>query len=571
MQFKKGIYLFSLIGLILGIVFDQMIRYEVKTAFYYSLIAFFGLLYGLTYNEKNLIRLFGTSFVVALILSLPLLPINHFLGETPTHMLTFLLAFPIWVYVGHSFHFAYHQDSTWKVHYESLFAAVWNTLPLLFIACLFTSLANALVYFGAAVFKTVGSNFLWDLYSNNFHFRIILTSTLFFIGLGIGQQNFKVIYNIRFLLLRMMYYLFPALALISALYVILYLAQALIFYFTPPTIFGSVTSGAPFYPSTLFEPIDPLAVMIPLSILGVVFFNAYFQDGGVDPGAPKWLRVFLRFYRVILLLLILIMTFKLIQSHVLDSNGCIYLLAAIFLGITYAMTSWMSENKELYWIRRGNVGTALFFFMTLFLFNIPYLPIEFTLNLKNTKDVVIIPLNNPPPVEFNTRTEHTKTDLTKIDTMLKKQGFYWENGPTKSSFISNSQGSNKIYICRSFYKQGYQIGEFINEKCWISYAGKAFTVSKFQVLSGGQLDKIKWVTIDYPVVVDAQAEGPYGMLGFEYLYPDQSMSLSKRNLYACRTLYKQKEVVGKLVGNTCNISVGDQEKALNHYEVMLFK
>jgi hypothetical protein len=167
--------------------------------------------------------------------------------------------------------------------------------------------------------------------------------------------------------------------------------------------------------------------------------------------------------------------------------------------------------------------------------------------------------------------ELNKSQLNKIDTELKNKGFYWEHGITKNSFIASNQEGINTYICRDFYKQGYQIGKLVKNQCWISYGGKAFTVSKFQVLSGVQLDKIKWVPIAYPLIVDAQSEGPYGILGFEYLYAEQPTSLQTRNLYACRTIYKQTQYVGKLVGNTCNISVGDKEQSLNHYEVMLFK
>lgn len=355
MPIKKGIHSFIILGLLLGIVFDQMLGHGMSNVFFYSVLALFGLLYGLTYNEKNPIRLIGSSFVVALILSLPLLHANHLPNTFPTHLLSFLAAFPVFVYVGHSFHFAYHHDNTWKVSYDSLFAAVWNTLPLLFIASLFTGLANSLIYLGAAVFKTVGNNVLYDFYFTNVHFRAISNITLFFIGLGIGQQNFKVIYNLRFLLLRIMFYLLPALALISMLYVILFLSHA--------TLLGSspLEHGI----------IDPLAVLVPLSILGIIFFNAYFQDGSIDTDAPSWLRVFLRVYRVFLFFIILIMSFKLIQSHNFNSNECIYLLATLFLGLTYAVTAFFSENKAGCWIKRGNIGTALFFFITLFLFNVP--------------------------------------------------------------------------------------------------------------------------------------------------------------------------------------------------------
>ena len=275
MASRKEIYVFTLIGLLLGIGLDLLMRNEIKSIFYYIFLLLYSLLFALTFNEKHLLRLLGTSFIVALVLSMPFLP---FIVDVPPqhigHFIAFLAAFPIYVYISHSFHYAYHHDNSWRVNYNSLFAAVWNTIPLLFVALLFSSLANCLILIGAFVFKTVGSTFLWNLYFDNLNFRLISNVTLFFIGLGVGQQNIKVIYNLRFLLLRMMYYLFPFLALISALYFVLYL--------------GHSVSGGP-------DNINPLTVLLPLNILGIIFFNAYFQDGCIESDAPSWLIFFCEF------------------------------------------------------------------------------------------------------------------------------------------------------------------------------------------------------------------------------------------------------------------------------------
>lgn len=286
-----------------------------------------------------------------------MLPLNA--GFTPSHLehwFTFLGVLPIFVYVGHSFHYAYHQDNTWHVSYNSLFAAVWNTIPLLCIAGIFSSLGNLLIFLGAFIFRTVGSDYLWNLYSNDMHFRLISNVTLFFIGLSVGQQNIKIIYSLRFLMLRMMYYLFPFLALISIVYFLLFLSHALM---------------------NNEEFINPLAILIPLTCLGIIFFNAYFQDGSVESGASFLLQSLLRVYRVILFLLILMMTYRMFRFYSLDSNVVIVILTEVLYGLTYAVTAWLSESREQKWVRIGNVSAALFFLIGVFLFNIPYMPIIF--------------------------------------------------------------------------------------------------------------------------------------------------------------------------------------------------
>ena len=361
MTAKKGIYIFTIIGLLLGITIDLLIRNTSTTVFYYSLITLFCLLYAFAYNEKNQIRLAGTSLLVALFLSIPLIPLKIDLSSNHySHLFTFLLGFPFFVYVTHSFHYAYHHDNTWRIQYSSLFAAVWNTLPLIFVASIFCSLTNMIMMLGAVLFKTVGSDFLWNLYFNNHHFNLISNTTVFFIGLSIGQEQIKLIYNLRFLLLRIMYYLFPLLALHSIIYFVMYNIHN-------------------FYGEKLF--ISSIIVLLPLSSLGIIFFNACYQDGTNEIKYPAWIQFFLRVYRVVLFLLFLILTYKVLKEYTLDSNLLIYLLVGLLFSINYAITAWFSVEKEKKWIYIGNIGTAILFIIALFLFNIPYMPLDFTLGV----------------------------------------------------------------------------------------------------------------------------------------------------------------------------------------------
>jgi FtsH-binding integral membrane protein len=154
-----------------------------------------------------------------------------------------------------------------------------------------------------------------------------------------------------------MFFLFPFLALISVLYFVLYLIHLFI--------------------QTPAETINPLTILIPLTTLGIIFFNAYFQNGNEETAVPIWLKISLRVYRVILLILVLMMTYKLFQTNSLDSNILICLITGILYSVTYAVTACFSESKERKWIQMGNIGCALFFIILLFLFNLPYMPISF--------------------------------------------------------------------------------------------------------------------------------------------------------------------------------------------------
>jgi hypothetical protein len=359
MPAKKGIYIFTLLGLILGFTLDTLYNGENQSLFYYSLITLFCLLYAMTFNETHILRLVVSSFIVALFLSLPLLPMKNDANlDKVIHWGTFLCAFPIFTYVGHCFHYAYHHDNSWKINYSSLFTAVWNTVPLLFVAFIFTCLANLLIFLAAFIFKTAGYIYLWNLFFDNEHFRIVSNTILYFIGLSIGQQNIIIINSLSFLLLRMMYYLFPFLALISVLYFILYFIHA---------------------PVSEEDRINPLFILTPLVFMGILFFNAYYQDGSEETQShyPFWLQYTLKVYRVILLCLTLMMAYRMMHGNALDINVVIYIVSLILFSIIYALSACFTKDKERILIQKGNIATALYFFFVLFLLNIPYLPIAF--------------------------------------------------------------------------------------------------------------------------------------------------------------------------------------------------
>lgn len=360
---KLGIYIFILLGLFVGTTLDLLVRWQVTTFFYYTFIATFAFLYALSYDGKKDLELVGSSLMMALLLSIPFIAFNQQIIEMSHNLdnkLVFWFIFPFFFYIAHCFNYAFHQDNTWRVSYVSLFAAVWNTIILLIIAMLFSSVACGLIMLGAIIFKATGFDFLWKLL-NNTHISFILNTTLFFVGLSIGQQNLNIIYSIRFLLLKAMYYLFPILASISILYLVLYLVQI-------------ITGGV--------EAVQPLMILAPLSVMGILFFNAYYQDGDSEVVAAYWLQHFLKVYRVALFIIVLMMLYHLFKRYAVNSNFLIVVLCALFFSFTYAITAYLTEPEEKKWIRIGNISTALFFLAAVFLFNLPYMSVNFTVGNK---------------------------------------------------------------------------------------------------------------------------------------------------------------------------------------------
>lgn len=368
---NQVILIFALIGLVTGIMIDTLWRFEVKQPVYYTFFSLFPLLYALSFNNKDSLRLVLTSLIMALILAFPIWGINldHPLSQG-MRLVSFCAGYPALVYIGHCFHYAGHHENRYRVSYRSLYAGVWNTIPLLFIAFVFSGLANLLIFTAAMIFKSVGNFWLWDLYYHNSHFRFVSHTTLFFIGLGIGQQNIRIIYNLRFLLLKMMYYLFPFLAGITVLYFLMYWGQFL----------------AGFDPTK-----ELLEVLIALVTLGIIFFNGYFQDGSQKSSYPVGLQLFLRLYRIVLLILAIMLFVKIIQWEAYGLNTLLYFILPVLYGAVYAVTAFYRQPRENEAIGRGNIAIALFYFIVFYLLNNPIAPITYQFGAHSQTSQVIVP------------------------------------------------------------------------------------------------------------------------------------------------------------------------------------
>lgn len=357
MKLTMEVYIFAILGLLLGVWLDVQIYSDNLHIISYVFPTLFASIFALTFNNKNNLRLILSSSLVALFLSLPILPFNF--GEEPAnvnHVICFLVGYPLFIFITHCFHYAYHNESSYKISYKSLFAVVWNTFPILLLSMLFVALTQIIFMLGAYVYKSVGNDFLWQLYFDDMHFRIITNSLFFFIGLSICQKNLQVIYSLRVLVIKAMYYLLPFLALISISY----------FFF--------IFTNTLLYKQSI--PIN-LNVLVPLIFLGIIFFNAYTQDSDENFSSPTIYSRFVKFYRIVLFALSCRLITYVFQDFTFDVNILVYLFCGLGLTFVYFITIFFPREIEFKYIKLGNIYIALIYIIALFILNIPYLPINF--------------------------------------------------------------------------------------------------------------------------------------------------------------------------------------------------
>ena len=134
-----------------------------------------------------------------------------------------IVMIPLFFYIINCFHYAYHQENTWRIHCRSLFEAVWSTIPLMLVAFIFWGITKALIYLANILLITIGENFIQVLRIDNGNVSFILNSFLIFAALGIAKQSVKTIHALQFILLNIFRYLFPFLAIITILFFFFYL------------------------------------------------------------------------------------------------------------------------------------------------------------------------------------------------------------------------------------------------------------------------------------------------------------------------------------------------------------
>lgn len=339
---NKNTWILNLTGLIVSIVTIVALSRQLYIVADFTLL--YGFLFTLSYNGQNNLRLLGSSLFVALILALPGLWISN---HVQPQFFYFLI---------YCFHYTYHHSGNrWNMSYTLFFEAAWNGILVLLVAMLFSLASAVLIFCASFLFSSQGSPYVFNLIytSTGRLFQLFLTWLLLFIGISVAQNNIKTLHQLRFILITTMYYLLPILVLTSAVVLILLWHIDL----NPNVI---------------------ITVFFELTILGILFLNAYYQDGSDEIKGMVWLNWLLRGYKVLLLIMILIANYYAFRYMSIEPSQLIYLTISLFLGWFYAYSAFFSDEKAQNIIENGNKCLVIIFIVAFYL--VIASPFNFTVN-----------------------------------------------------------------------------------------------------------------------------------------------------------------------------------------------
>lgn len=578
---KDGILMivYLSLGLIMGVYFDWLIVYKPN---YYVIELIFPLsllFFALSFNGKHGLKLLLSSFLVSFLLCTPFFSMNHNVIlpqdtinsissrtiEQGMYLISFIMGFAFALYISHAFHYAIYRDQRITPSYRQLFLAVWNTIPVILIACVFSCLANGLIYLTSLIFWSMGINAPWLFLTSNSHFIVVSNSVLFFMGLGVARQNEDIINSFRQVLLRIIYYLLPYLAVITILYIILYL------------FYGKRDS-----------------LMIPTLIgLGIIFYNAYFQEGNNSKLYSKSIESIIKIFQIVLAILAFIFVYNIVfflESY-LFVNAALYLVIVVTYCLSYAIAAMLPKHVEVRMVQSSNVMIALLFLFAFLIANNPFKPFggyklhlpgavhKKSTNVINPQDRKIrqdyIVISPTPPTRVPYPSLQQKSEFKK---QYEKQMHYMQLGglswrATSNNNLPHVDHKDVNSVCRVIFHQGlddFEIGRRKNHQCVVTYGGMVYHFDDFTILKG-TLIRTTW-----------QKERGQGIpLGLEFR-PDMvtlfhntnldqnSSSRLLRPLSACRVKVNQAWYVGKIVDDRCNIAYSNQERSYSIYETLVF-
>lgn len=219
-----NIRFFLLLGFVIGVVIDLLFYTRVVHFYPYFCMVVLGLFYAIAYDDNDNFTLLLCSAFFAMVACIPFMLISL---KMPTQEWydfdAMLLGVPILIYTVHSFNYGFHLDETYKISYKSLFYAVWNTVPILLVAAIFSLIVQSLILLTTIIFGTLNFSGMAEFLSINAHFTVIFNIFIFFVG--IAKQNIHVLDSFRSVLFKMMYFIYPFLAVISVVFFCLYLFQ----------------------------------------------------------------------------------------------------------------------------------------------------------------------------------------------------------------------------------------------------------------------------------------------------------------------------------------------------------
>ncbi len=384
----KNYLLYTLLGFASASIMTILSHARLTYIAPYIFIASFVFLFSLAFDENKTKGLIISSLVGAFIITFPFLSMNFgasFDGHNPMNVryIEFIFfSLPSFAFMVHCFHYAYHKTDCYKLDYRYLFEAVWNTIPMLFVAGLFANITNALISSASMGFKTINSHFIETYYTSNVDVLFILNSTFFFVGLSIAKIHDKITLNLRFVLLRMLNFLLPLLIITTFTYTVMFCL---------------------FHGSNLFttQVISGSSILASLALLGIIFFNAYYQDGEDKAPLPMAISIIFKVYR---LLLFVMATYSAIQLFVtysphIPANIELYVLLLMLFPLVYAIGVFFHSNLERTIITNGNMLIALLYLIALVVLYHPFQSYERPFIF--TKETLTIQSSSAPSMKAN--------------------------------------------------------------------------------------------------------------------------------------------------------------------------
>lgn len=504
--------------------------------FFFSLLFCSVGFYTLAYNDYHYGRLLASSLILAFLLSLPFITVTNSIFFN----YWFFLLPPVF-YITHCFHAAWHNKSLHDVDYTDLFHAGWNTIILLPIAALFTLLINGLITLFITMLEMGGINA--SAITNNLYYQFFTRVGLAIIGIGLIKQHLGLVYKMRFLALRLAFFIYP-------LIIILSIAALMIYAFTGNTQ-NNWTNLIPY-----------LAAFF---IFGILFFNAVFQEGKQLPVYPGIWGYLVKIYPIFLGIMAIILFYHSKDYLFTVRHVWLWATLVLFYGTGYAISVFLKEEKAVMLIKGTNVVLAIYFVIAALVANNPV----YTARIKSSHGIASPATNNTalnnsvtiqPILDNLIITAEQKARLMAVSkihsAILAKNGLTW-----KSFYPGRDELPKSAHICQVPYKNGFETGSIIEGQCVITYGGNIVSFEQFLFLDDANAS-ISWQS--FP----AKAALP---LGIEFV-PEKLSSIDPdkylRVLYACKVILDERDYVGKVVDQYCNIAYRGEEKSMDHFQVL---
>src|SRR3990167_471942 len=268
MNTKFSIFPYLIIGIGLGGVLSIGYNSWESCSFFDYFVGFYGIFYllAIPYSHQ-LKRLCYTTLLPALLACLP------FVFHQAQHAFSAIFLAIISGYMLNGFHIHYLKHR-WKLHYSTLFYAVWDSWVKLMAIAFFTALCWIILLLTGSLFSLIKITFLKAWIDNN-SFGIFCVSIFSALGFYLTTKTERVLQQIRGIFLFLFRMLFVPLSAIG----IIFILSAIGMYFT----------------SQHFS-LDH-ATLATIAFLSVIFANAVYEDGKTHRKIPSFIvyqhRIFL--------------------------------------------------------------------------------------------------------------------------------------------------------------------------------------------------------------------------------------------------------------------------------------